>query len=199
MLLWQILELHKEYQPQNLHPPTTDTYEPKSPHEKLYANFKFYCPINIPLTQEVAASRIIRNLKNIGLYYTLFIWIILFITLIPDRKLSLILLVIMTYVTTLYCLILRSCPNSHLLHRIIDKKIVLTFLVIATAIQLIMTDAGTHFAITSTCSVPVVLLHSVLWDSSYDGYETNEGSGTQELAPLTSSQNDSEAQNLDAV
>jgi len=102
----------------------------------------------------------------------------------------------MTYVTTLYCLILRSCPNSHVLHRIIDKRIVLSFLVIATAIQLIMTDAGTHFAIPSTCSVPVVLLHAVLWDSSYDGCENKECSGTQELAPLTGDHDD---QNSDAV
>ena len=179
--------------------PKTETYEPKSPNAKLYADFKFYCPINIPLTQEAATSRIIRNLENIGLYYTLFIWIILFITLIPDRKVSLILLVIMTYVTTLYCLILRSCPNSYVLHKIIDKRIVLSFLVIATSVQLIMNDAGTKFAITSTCSVPVVLLHAGLWDSRCDGYETKEGSGTQELAPLTSDHNDSEAQNLDAV
>jgi len=181
--------------------PTTDTHEPKSPHEKLYTDFKFYCPINIPLTQEAAASRIIRNLGNLGLYYTLFIWIILFITLIPERKVSLILLVIMTYVTTIYCLLLRACPNSVVLHRIIDKRIVLSLLFIATAIQLILTKAGIHFAVTLTCSVPVVLIHAVLWAGSYeyDVYETEEGSGKEELAPLNG-HNDSEAQNSsDAV
>lgn len=181
--------------------PTTDTHEPKSPHEKLYADLKFYCPINIPLTQDAAASRIIRNLGNLGLYYTLFIWIILFITLIPERKVSLILLVIMTYVTTLYCLLLRACPNSVVLHRIIDKRIVFSLLFIATAIQLILTEAGIHFAVTLTCSVPVVLLHAVLWAGSYeyDAYETEEGSGKEELAPLTGSQNDSEPHNVDVV
>lgn len=180
---------------------TTVASEPKGPHEKPFADFKFYCPINIPLTAEAAASRIIRNLGNLGLYYTLFIWIILFITLIPCRKVSLILLVIMTYVTTVYCLILRSFPNSVLLHRIIDKRVILSLLFIATAIQLILTDAGIHFAVTMTCSVPVVLLHAVLWASSCEfSYETEEeGSRKEELAPLTSGHNDSEAQNLDAV
>jgi hypothetical protein len=181
--------------------PTTDTHEPKEQHEKPYADFKFYCPINIPSTAEAAASRIIRNLGNFGLYYTLFIWIILFITLIPQRKVSLILLVIMTYVTTLYCLILRSFPNSVVLHRIIDKRIVLSLLFIATAIQLILTEAGIHFAITLTSSVPIVLLHAVLWINSYeyDAYETLEGSGKEESAPLTGGHNDIEAQNSDAV
>jgi hypothetical protein len=181
--------------------PTTNTHEPKEQHEKPYADFKFYCPINIPLTAEAAASRIIRNLGNFGLYYTLFIWIILFITLIPQRKVSLILLVIMTYVTTLYCLILRSFPNSFVLHRIIDKRIVLSLLFIATAIQLILTEAGIHFAITLTSSVPIVLLHAVLWINSYeyDAYETLEGSGKEEPAPLIGGHNDIEAQGLDAV
>ncbi|CAK8543313.1 unnamed protein product [Lathyrus sativus] len=178
---------------------TTNASEPKGPHEKPFADFKFYCPINIPLTAEAAASRIIRNLGNLGLYYTLFIWIILFITLIPNRKVSLILLVIMTYVTTLYCLLLRACPNSVLLHRIIDKRIILSLLFIATAIQLILTRAGIHFAVTMTCSVPVVLLHAVLWASSCElAYETEEeGSCKEELAPFTSGHNDSEAQNSD--
>ncbi|CAI8614055.1 unnamed protein product [Vicia faba] len=180
--------------------PTTNVSEPKGPHEKPFADFKFYCPINIPLTAEAAASRIIRNLGNLGLYYTLFIWIILFITLIPQRKVSLILLVIMTYVTTLYGLLLRAFPNSVLLHRIIDKRIISSLLFIATAIQLIVTKAGIHFAVTMTCSVPVVLLHAVLWASSCEfAYETEEGSGKEELAPLTSGHNDSEAQNSDAV
>ncbi|XP_004493556.1 uncharacterized protein [Cicer arietinum] len=180
--------------------PASDTHEPKGPHEKPYADFKFYCPINIPLTAEAAAARIIRNLGNLGLYYTLFVWIILFITLIPQRKVSLILLVIMTYVTTLYCLLLRACPNSVVLHRIIDKRIVLSLLFIATAVQLILTKAGIHFAVTLSSSVPIVLLHAVLWASTceYDAYETQEGSVTEELAPLTG-HSDGENRSSDAV
>ncbi|XP_045793405.1 PRA1 family protein F1-like [Trifolium pratense] len=181
--------------------PTTDKHEPKEQHEKSFADFKFYCPINIPLTSEAAASRIIRNFGNFGLYYTLLVWIILFIYLIPDRKVSLILLVSMTYVTTLYCLILRSFPNSVVLHKIMDKRIVLSLLFIATAVQMILTDAGIQFAITLTSSVPVVLLHAVLWIGSYeyDAYETLEGTGKEELAPITGGHNDIEAQNSDAV
>ncbi|KAI9112733.1 hypothetical protein K1719_016236 [Acacia pycnantha] len=60
-------------------------YEPKAPHEKHFT-LNFYCPFNIPQNPEAAALRMIRNLGNLGLYYTLFVWIILFITLIPERK-----------------------------------------------------------------------------------------------------------------
>ncbi|XP_028180335.1 uncharacterized protein LOC114367368 isoform X2 [Glycine soja] len=64
-------------------PPSLDPYEPKAPHEKLYTDFKIYWPFTTPLTSEAAAIRVIRNLENLGLYYTLFVWIILFIVLIP--------------------------------------------------------------------------------------------------------------------
>lgn len=176
---------------------TDDTYEPKGPHEKFYTNIKLYCPINIPSTSEAAGVRIIKNMGNFGLYYSLFVWIILFITLIPRRKVSLILLVIMTYVTTLYCLVLRAFPNSVLLHRIIDKRAVLALLAIATAVQLILTEAGIHLAVTLASSVPVVLVHAVLW-ASYDAFEVEDAAARGELTPLAGHK-ESVADNSDAV
>lgn len=160
---------------------TTDPYDPKGPSEKLYTDFKIYWPFNIPLTSEAAAIRVIRNLENLGLYYTLFVWIILFIVLIPHRKLSLILFVIMTYATVLYCVVLRAYPNSMLLHRSIDKRFVLALLVFATIVQLILTEAGIHLAVTLACAVPIVLVHAVLW-ISHHVFEIEDG--TQEMAPL---------------
>lgn len=164
-------------------PPSLDPYEPKGPHEKLYTDFKIYWPFTMPLTSEAAAIRVIRNLEHLGLYYTLFVWIILFITLIPQRKVSLILFVTMTYVTALYILLLRVFPNSVVLHRIIDKRVVLALLAIATAVQLILTEAGIHLAVTLASSVPVLLVHAVLW-ASYDAFEVEDASAKGELAPL---------------
>lgn len=164
---------------------TDEHYEPKTPHQKQYKEFKFSCPFNIPLTPEASALRIIRNLANLGLYYTAFVWIILFITLIPKRKVSLILLVIMSYVTTLYLLLLRVYPSSNLLHRIIDKRFVLAVLAIATAVELIVTKAGIHLGVTLGCAMPVVLLHAVLWVSTQEVSEIEAASGAAELAPLS--------------
>ncbi|KAK7256301.1 hypothetical protein RIF29_29742 [Crotalaria pallida] len=164
-------------------PPTPETHEPKAPHEKHHSDFKVFCPFNIPLTAEAAAVRIIKNMANLGLYYTLFVWIVLFITLIPQRKVSLILLVIMTYVTTLYCLLLRACPNSVVLHKVIDKRFVFALLAIATAVQLVLTHAGIHLAVTLACTVPIVLVHAVLWIGC-DAFEVENASGAGELTPL---------------
>lgn len=158
--------------------------EPKSPHEKQFKEFNIYCPLNIPLTPEAAALRMIRNLGNLGLYYTLFVWIILFITLIPQRKVSLILLVIMSYVTTLFLLLLKAYPNSYILHRVIDKRFVLAILAFATMVQLILTEAGIHLGLTLACSLPIVLLHAVLWISHNEISENSEASFVGELAPL---------------
>ncbi|KAK7340441.1 hypothetical protein VNO77_21143 [Canavalia gladiata] len=163
---------------------TADTnYEPKGPPEKLYTDFKIYWPFNMPLSSEAAAIRVIRNLENLGLYYTLFVWIILFIVLIPHRKLSLILFVIMTYVTVLYCLILKAHPNSVLLHRSIDKKFVFGLLVFATVVQLILTEAGIHLAVTLACAVPFVLVHAVLWVNHHVN-EIEDAFGTKQLSSL---------------
>ncbi|XP_054791552.1 uncharacterized protein LOC129297213 [Prosopis cineraria] len=166
---------------------TDEPYEPKAPDEKQFSDFNFYCPLNIPLTLEAAALRIIRNLGNLGLYYTLFVWIILFITLIPAREVSLILLVIMTYVTTLYLLLLRAHPNSYLLHRVLDKRFVLALLAIATMVQLILTSAEIHLGVTLACSMPIVFLHAVLWISYQEVISENhfEASSVAELAPLS--------------
>ncbi|KAI9112736.1 hypothetical protein K1719_016239 [Acacia pycnantha] len=174
--------------PTSSSPPSSSTdqpKEPKAPHEKQFKEFKFYCPLNIPLTPEAAALRIIRNLGNLGLYYALFVWIILFITLIPKRKVSLILLVIMSYVTTLYLLLLRAYPNSYVLHRVIDKRFVLALLAIATMVQLILTRAGIHLGVTLACAMPLVLLHAVLWISGPEISENFEAPGVAELAPLS--------------
>ncbi|XP_022635676.1 uncharacterized protein LOC106759622 isoform X2 [Vigna radiata var. radiata] len=120
---------------------TLDTYESKGHHEKLYTDFKIYWPFNMPLTSEAAALRVIRNLENLGLYYTLFVWIILFIVLIP-----------------------------HLF---------------AAIVQLILTEAGIHLAVTLACAVPLVLVHAVLW-VSHHAFEIEDDSCTREFASVAS-------------
>lgn len=107
--------------------------------------------------------------------------------LIPRHKISLILLVIMTYVTTLYCLVLRAYPNSVLLHRSVDKRFVFGLLVFATLVQLILTDAGVYLAVSLACVVPLVLLHAVLWVSHHTFVETEDEDAcccAKQLVPL---------------
>ncbi|KAJ9189186.1 hypothetical protein P3X46_000512 [Hevea brasiliensis] len=154
------------------------------------AEFKLVCPFKIPSSPEAAAQRIIRNLGHFALYYTHFVWIILFISLIPQRKVSLILLVIMTYVGSLYLLLLSAVPSSNIIHEILDKRLVLPVIVVATMVELVLTDAGLHLLLTLAGSLPVVLVHAVLWvieDFSVEeeSYGRRGGDGPSgELLPL---------------
>ncbi|KAF2300246.1 hypothetical protein GH714_010986 [Hevea brasiliensis] len=110
--------------------------------------------------------------------------------LIPQRKVSLILLVIMTYVGSLYLLLLSAVPSSNIIHEILDKRLVLPVIVVATMVELVLTDAGLHLLLTLAGSLPVVLVHAVLWvieDFSVEeeSYGRRGGDGPSgELLPL---------------
>ncbi|KAL9262946.1 Amino acid transporter AVT1A-like protein [Drosera capensis] len=116
---------------------------------------------SIPTSPEAAMARISNNMAYFKFLYGFFWWVVLFISLIPVRMLSLILLVLMTNITVMYLLILRSFPDSSVL-RFVDRRLVLTLIGFATAIELVVTDAGLHLLITTACTTTIILVHSVL-------------------------------------
>ncbi|WCJ41316.1 hypothetical protein M5689_022195 [Euphorbia peplus] len=137
--------------------------EPNQSSDFRRPEFKIVCPMNIPSSLGAAAIRTRKNLSHFALHYTHFIWIILFITLIPRRKVSLILLVIMTYVASLYLLLVQALPKTNITAKILDKRLVLSVIVLATVIQLIATHAGLHLVFTLVGTLPVILVHVVFW------------------------------------
>ncbi|KAF5731600.1 hypothetical protein HS088_TW18G00281 [Tripterygium wilfordii] len=145
----------------NSTPPSDHDFDDSTGKQRK--EFRFVCPFNIPSTPEAAAIRIIKNLHHFGLYYSLFVWIVLFITLIPKRKVSLIYLVIMTYVTTVYVLLIRALPSASFLHKIIGRGVVLPLIGLGTMVELILTEAGLHLLICLAATMPIVLVHAVLW------------------------------------
>lgn len=158
----------------------------KDSTRKKRNDFKLLCPFNVPVSPEAAAVRIIRNLGYFGLYYTIFVWIILFISLVPKRKVSLIFLVAMTLVTCFYLILLRALPNSvGLLDKVIDKRLVLAFLAAVTAAELILTRAGIHLCVTLACGIPIILVHAVLRVTD-DLFVGEEACAAGELVPLVS-------------
>lgn len=165
-------------------PTDQQSYEPKSSALKRVNEFKFIFPFNFPTTPESAAVRIVQNLGSYGDYYTLFIWISLFITLIPERKVSLIYLVATTVVACVYLVLHRDCV---VLQRIVDKRLVLALLVVVAMVELILTEAALHLFVTLGCGVPLVLVHAVLLrvrdDEIFVEKESNY-SADGELAPL---------------
>ncbi|PON99749.1 Prenylated rab acceptor [Trema orientale] len=176
--------------------PSPSTDHPYDPKDSTRKKFNIICPFNIPTTQEAAAARIIRNLGDFGLYYALFIWLGLFIALIPQRKVSLIYLVAMTYVTGVYLLVLRALPNSVVLNNVIDKRLVLALLAIATMVELILTRAAIHLFASLGIGVPLILVHAVLTirDDLFVGEEAT--SAADQLVPL---RNSNETPSVDIV
>ena len=148
-------------------PPTT----PTDPEDRTVKNrddfeppeFRLVCPFSIPSSPEAASLRIIRNLGHFASYYTHFVWIVLFIALIPQREvISLIPLFNMIYVASLYLLSGAFPPNFCMLE-ITDKSLGLGLIAVKTMIEIITTGAGLHLVITLAATVPIVLIHAVLW------------------------------------
>ncbi|KAJ6420547.1 hypothetical protein OIU84_027980 [Salix udensis] len=71
-------------------------------------------------------------------------------------------------------------------HDIIDKRIVLGLIVMATMIELIATKAGLHLVITLAATVPLVLTHAVFWVRNDFCVEKRGGGngGGEESVPL---------------
>ncbi|KAL7158379.1 hypothetical protein ABFS83_02G139000 [Erythranthe nasuta] len=145
-------------------PLISDENEPKiSPRRYHYSfSFNFSSPFNIPSSPESAAVRIIKNLEKFSLYYVVFVWTVLFIALIPARKVSVVYLVGTTEVAFLYYLLLRALPDSFVLDKIIDRRIVMFVLFVITAVEMILTKAAVHFFVVLASTVPVVAVHAVL-------------------------------------
>lgn len=144
--------------------------------------FQITCPFSIPSTPEAGASRIIRNLGKLGLYYFEFIWLVLFIALIPKRKVSLIIMVATKEAAIIYTLLMSAVPASLVLvHKILDKRLVLSLLALGTGIALIATHSGPHLLITLAATIPIILAHAGLWCGWVDACESNS---VNEFTPL---------------
>lgn len=137
-------------------------------------------PFSIPSTAESAAARIVRNLARFKLLYALFIWGVLAIALIPARKVSLLLLSVTGNFTLLYALLLRAMPDSVVLHRLIDKRLVAALVVTGTAVEMILTRAGIHLVIVVVSCIPVILLHAALVAPESDGFFCRIDGGREE-------------------
>lgn len=148
-------------------------------------SFSFIWPFSIPPTPEAAAIRIMENLAFFGLYYMLFVYIVLFISLIPARKVSLVYLVATKEIAFLYLLLLRALPNSFVLHKIIDKRFSLFLFCIIAAVFLIVTEAGLHLLITLVSTIPAILVHAALWKEDFHLSIGEENStAAEDLVPL---------------
>ncbi|KAL6008336.1 hypothetical protein ACLOJK_033845 [Asimina triloba] len=138
---------------------------------------------SIPSTPEALVKCVIRNLAYFQFHNIFFVWLILFVSLVPRRHISLIFLVGTTAVACLYLLLLRAVPDSMVLHRIIDRRLVLAFLGIVAAVEFILTHAVIHLLVSLATGIPIILFH-VVFRSQDDLFVSERASAAGELVPL---------------
>lgn len=131
---------------------------------------KIVWPFTIPSTPEAAGDRMIKNVTSLSLYYFQFMFIVLFVSLIPQRKVSLIILVAIKEIAFLYLLLLRSAA---IINKFIDRRVVFFLLGVITSVLLVVTGAGVHLLAVLGSVTPIILLHAALWT----GVEVAAGGG----------------------
>jgi len=155
----------------------------ETPHEPK-GKSKLVFPFGLPATPEAAAARIIENLSHLSLFYMLVLWVGLSISLMPERKFSLLLLMGMTIIVNQYLIIVRLMPNSICGNKAVDKMLVLVPVAIVTIVGLILTDAAIHLFATLGIGTPVILVHAVFWRDGGFVNEEASASAPGELTPL---------------
>ncbi|CAI9101219.1 OLC1v1038491C1 [Oldenlandia corymbosa var. corymbosa] len=135
----------------------------KHPDSSSSYTFNFTFPLSIPSTPEKAAIRIVKNMVSFGLCYLLFVYVVLFITLIPARKVSLTILAGIKEIGFLYLIFLRCLPKSLFLNHSVFKFLVLFALCVTAGVLMIVTKAGLHLLIVLVSAIPVILFHATLW------------------------------------
>ncbi|KAI3410243.1 PRA1 family protein [Psidium guajava] len=158
---------------------TPDEPKVKSP-DKLNLGF----PFNLPATPEAAAVRIIKNLCHFSLFYVLVLWVGLSISLVPQRKPSLLLLMATSIIGNQYLMMLQLMPKAICVRKAFDKTLVLVLMAIVTIVELFLTEAGIHLVITLGIGIPIILVHAVLWRDDLFASEEAPASVPGESAPL---------------
>ncbi|VFQ84294.1 unnamed protein product [Cuscuta campestris] len=167
-------------------PPQPGLQNPKEKDHQPPITFHVTIPFSLPVSPESAASRIIRNMGKFGLYYFEFVWIVLFIALVPQRKVSAIIMAATKEAAIAYLLLLRGVPASLVLARkILDRKLlVLGLLGVGTGAALVATHSGLHLLITLAATLPLVLAHAGLWSGWGAVDPLLENDDVHQYAPL---------------
>lgn len=69
----------------------------------------------------------------------------------------------MKEIAFLYVMLLRALPNSILLHKITDKRLVFFILIIITGVELVLTRAAIHLLATLLSTIPIIFAHVCFW------------------------------------
>ncbi|XP_020093485.1 uncharacterized protein LOC109713718 [Ananas comosus] len=114
-----------------------------------------------PPDAEAAAVRAVRNVGSFRVHYAALLWGLLLASLAPRHRASMLFLMAASKLVLAYGVLLRVFPNSALLRRVLDRRLVLGLFLLAVLLELAATDAlGCLFA-AMALGLPIVLLHAV--------------------------------------
>uniref|UniRef100_A0ACD5TSF6 Uncharacterized protein n=2 Tax=Avena sativa TaxID=4498 RepID=A0ACD5TSF6_AVESA len=129
---------------------------------------------------EAAAVRAVRNLRTFRFHYAVIQWVLLLASLAPHHRASVLFLMAASKGLLLYGGLLKAFPNSALLRRLLDRRLVGAVFVLLVLADLTAAGAIDKLLFALAAGVPVVLLHAAfrvrddLEAASPDGIGGNE-------------------------
>lgn len=109
---------------------------------------------------EAAAVRAVRNLRTFRFHYAVIQWALLLASLAPHHRASMLFLMAASKGLLLYGGLLKAFPNSALLRRLLDRRLVATLFLLLVLADLAAASAIANLLFALAAGVPVVVLHA---------------------------------------
>lgn len=109
---------------------------------------------------EAAAVRAVRNLRTFRFYYAVIQWALLLVALAPRHRASMLFLMAASKGLLLYGALLKAFPNSALLRRLLDRRLVAALFLALVLADLTASDAIANLLAALAAGVPLILLHA---------------------------------------
>ena len=109
---------------------------------------------------EAAAVRAVRNLRTFRFHYAVIQWVLLLASLAPHHRASMLFLMAASKGLLLYGGLLKAFPNSALLRRLLDRRLVAALFVFLVLADLTAAAAIANLLFALAAGVPVVMLHA---------------------------------------
>lgn len=146
---------------------------------------------SLPASRAAAASRVSRNLAAFRTYYVLLLWFSLLAFLFPSHRATMLFLMAISKVILSYAVLLRLFPNSALLHRILDRRIVTGIFLVVVLVQLALASAVVSLFFAIAAVAPILVAHAVFRtpDTSLTSVAGENGKVACEILPTSEKKN----------
>ncbi|XP_062205989.1 uncharacterized protein LOC133907900 [Phragmites australis] len=109
---------------------------------------------------EAAAVRAVRNLRTFRFHYAALQWALLLASLAPRHRASVVFLMAASKGLLVYGGLLRAFPNSALLRRLLDRRLVAAVFVALVLADIAAAGAVANLLAALAAGVPVIVLHA---------------------------------------